>query len=68
MSHGHADHYGALPVLARAGKGKLKPEDTFCQRIIPAQCTGLNTIFAVHRELPAKLVVPSTGTRVLFGA
>jgi 7,8-dihydropterin-6-yl-methyl-4-(beta-D-ribofuranosyl)aminobenzene 5'-phosphate synthase len=36
--------------------------------IIPAHCTGLNTIFAVHRELPAKLVMPSTGTRVLFGA
>jgi 7,8-dihydropterin-6-yl-methyl-4-(beta-D-ribofuranosyl)aminobenzene 5'-phosphate synthase len=35
--------------------------------IIPAHCTGLNTIFAVHRELPAKLVMPSTGTRVLFG-
>ncbi|HKZ08954.1 MAG TPA: hypothetical protein VJU81_26025 [Methylomirabilota bacterium] len=36
--------------------------------IIPAHCTGLNTIFAVHREMPAKLVMPSTGTRVLFGA
>ena len=36
--------------------------------IIPAHCTGLNTLFAVHRELPAKLVMPSTGTRVLFGA
>jgi 7,8-dihydropterin-6-yl-methyl-4-(beta-D-ribofuranosyl)aminobenzene 5'-phosphate synthase len=36
--------------------------------IIPAHCTGLNTIFAVHRALPAKLVMPSTGTRVLFGA
>ncbi len=36
--------------------------------IIPMHCTGLNTIFAVQRELPAKLVMPSTGTRVLFGA
>jgi 7,8-dihydropterin-6-yl-methyl-4-(beta-D-ribofuranosyl)aminobenzene 5'-phosphate synthase len=36
--------------------------------IIPGHCTGLNTIFAVQRELPAKLVMPSTGTRVLFGA
>jgi 7,8-dihydropterin-6-yl-methyl-4-(beta-D-ribofuranosyl)aminobenzene 5'-phosphate synthase len=35
--------------------------------ILPAHCTGLNTIFAVHRELPAKLVMPSTGTRVFFG-
>jgi 7,8-dihydropterin-6-yl-methyl-4-(beta-D-ribofuranosyl)aminobenzene 5'-phosphate synthase len=36
--------------------------------IIPAHCTGLNTIMAVHRELPKKLVMPSTGTRVIFGA
>jgi 7,8-dihydropterin-6-yl-methyl-4-(beta-D-ribofuranosyl)aminobenzene 5'-phosphate synthase len=36
--------------------------------IIPAHCTGLNTIIAVQRELPAKLVLPSTGTRVVFTA
>jgi 7,8-dihydropterin-6-yl-methyl-4-(beta-D-ribofuranosyl)aminobenzene 5'-phosphate synthase len=36
--------------------------------IIPSHCTGWNTIFAVQRELPAKLVMPSTGTRVIFGA
>ncbi len=36
--------------------------------IIPMHCTGLNTIIAVHREMPAKLVMPSTGTRVIFGA
>ena len=36
--------------------------------VIPAHCTGLNTIMAVHREMPAKLVMPSTGTRVIFGA
>ncbi len=36
--------------------------------IIPAHCTGANTIIAVHREMPAKLVMPSTGTRVIFGA
>ncbi|HWP34463.1 MAG TPA: MBL fold metallo-hydrolase [Thermodesulfobacteriota bacterium] len=36
--------------------------------IIPAHCTGLNTIFAVQREMPQKLVMPSTGTRVIFGA
>jgi metal-dependent hydrolase (beta-lactamase superfamily II) len=35
---------------------------------IPAHCTGLNTIIAVHREMPGKLVMPSTGTRVIFGA
>jgi 7,8-dihydropterin-6-yl-methyl-4-(beta-D-ribofuranosyl)aminobenzene 5'-phosphate synthase len=36
--------------------------------IVPAHCTGLNTIMAVHREMPAKLIMPSTGTRVIFGA
>jgi 7,8-dihydropterin-6-yl-methyl-4-(beta-D-ribofuranosyl)aminobenzene 5'-phosphate synthase len=42
LSHGHYDHYGALPDLARATQGKLKPgitlyaggEDTFCQRVV----------------------------------
>jgi 7,8-dihydropterin-6-yl-methyl-4-(beta-D-ribofuranosyl)aminobenzene 5'-phosphate synthase len=36
--------------------------------IIPMHCTGLNTIMAVPREMPAALVMPSTGTRVIFGA
>jgi 7,8-dihydropterin-6-yl-methyl-4-(beta-D-ribofuranosyl)aminobenzene 5'-phosphate synthase len=36
--------------------------------IIPAHCTGINTIIAIHREMPKKLVMPSTGTRVVFGA
>jgi 7,8-dihydropterin-6-yl-methyl-4-(beta-D-ribofuranosyl)aminobenzene 5'-phosphate synthase len=36
--------------------------------IIPMHCTGLNTIIAVHMATPAKLVMPSTGTRVIFGA
>ncbi len=36
--------------------------------IVPAHCTGLNTIVAVHREMPNKLIMPSTGTRVIFGA
>ena len=36
--------------------------------IIPMHCTGLNTIMAVHNTMPKKLVMPSTGTRVLFGA
>jgi len=31
-------------------------------------CTGLNTIIAVHGAMPKKLVMPSTGTRVIFGA
>lgn len=36
--------------------------------IIPAHCTGLNTIIAVYQAMPRKLVMPSTGTRVIFGA
>jgi 7,8-dihydropterin-6-yl-methyl-4-(beta-D-ribofuranosyl)aminobenzene 5'-phosphate synthase len=36
--------------------------------IVPMHCTGLNTIIALHREMPGKLVPPSTGTRVSFGA
>ncbi len=36
--------------------------------IIPMHCTGLNTIITTHREMPKKLVMPSTGTRVIFGA
>jgi 7,8-dihydropterin-6-yl-methyl-4-(beta-D-ribofuranosyl)aminobenzene 5'-phosphate synthase len=35
--------------------------------VIPMHCTGINTIMAVHREMPSKLVMPSTGTRVIFG-
>src|SRR5262245_36549232 len=42
LSHGHADHYGALPELARSGEGRLRPgltlyaggEDSFCQRVV----------------------------------
>jgi 7,8-dihydropterin-6-yl-methyl-4-(beta-D-ribofuranosyl)aminobenzene 5'-phosphate synthase len=40
ISHGHIDHYGALPELAHALQGRMKPgltlyaggEDTFCHR------------------------------------
>ena len=36
--------------------------------IIPMHCTGINTIIVVSREMPKKLIMPSTGTRVIFGA
>ena len=36
--------------------------------IIPMPCTGLNTIIAVQMGMPGKLVTPSTGTRIIFGA
>ena len=35
--------------------------------IIPMHCTGLRTIMAVQREMPEKLILPSTGTSVVFG-
>jgi 7,8-dihydropterin-6-yl-methyl-4-(beta-D-ribofuranosyl)aminobenzene 5'-phosphate synthase len=42
LSHGHLDHYGALPDLARAMQGRFRPgltvyaggEDTFCHRLV----------------------------------
>jgi hypothetical protein len=34
---------------------------------VTVHCSGINTIMAVHREMPAKLIMPSTGTRVIFG-
>lgn len=36
--------------------------------LIPMHCTGFNTITAIQREMPKKLIMPSTGTRVVFGA
>ncbi len=36
--------------------------------LIPVHCTGFNTIAAIQWELPTKLIMPSTGTRVVFGA
>jgi 7,8-dihydropterin-6-yl-methyl-4-(beta-D-ribofuranosyl)aminobenzene 5'-phosphate synthase len=35
--------------------------------VIPMHCTGINTIIAVHQAMPKKLIMPSTGTRVVFG-
>ena len=36
--------------------------------LIPMHCTGFNMISAIQQQLPNKLVLPSTGTRVVFGA
>jgi 7,8-dihydropterin-6-yl-methyl-4-(beta-D-ribofuranosyl)aminobenzene 5'-phosphate synthase len=36
--------------------------------LLPMHCTGFNTITAIQREMPGKLILPSTGTRVVFGA
>jgi 7,8-dihydropterin-6-yl-methyl-4-(beta-D-ribofuranosyl)aminobenzene 5'-phosphate synthase len=35
--------------------------------ILPMHCTGLNTITAISREMPSKLIQPSAGTRLVFG-
>src|SRR5262249_35093743 len=48
ISHGHADHYGALPDWARIYQGKFKSgvtlyaggEDTFCHRMITLPTGG----------------------------
>ena len=58
LSHGHMDHYGALPALATAGQGKWKPgvtvyaggEDTFCHRVV---VTPAATIDQGQLDLPA---------------
>ncbi len=36
--------------------------------LIPMHCTGFRTIMVIQREMPQKLIMPSTGTRVVFGA
>jgi 7,8-dihydropterin-6-yl-methyl-4-(beta-D-ribofuranosyl)aminobenzene 5'-phosphate synthase len=35
--------------------------------ILPMHCTGFRAIMAVQRDMPEKLIMPSTGTRVVFG-
>jgi 7,8-dihydropterin-6-yl-methyl-4-(beta-D-ribofuranosyl)aminobenzene 5'-phosphate synthase len=35
--------------------------------LIPMHCTGFRTMMATEREMPQKLILPSTGTRVVFG-
>jgi hypothetical protein len=36
--------------------------------LIPMHCTGSRTIMAIQRQMHEKLIVPSTVTRVVFGA
>lgn len=35
--------------------------------VIPMHCSGVNMIMAVHAAMPKTLVMPSTGSRVVFG-
>jgi len=34
---------------------------------IPMHCTGFRALVALHRDMPGKLILPATGTRVIFG-
>jgi 7,8-dihydropterin-6-yl-methyl-4-(beta-D-ribofuranosyl)aminobenzene 5'-phosphate synthase len=43
--------------------GKLEPDV-----IIPMHCSGNNFIEAVRQQMPDKLLVPTTGSRIAFGA
>jgi hypothetical protein len=43
--------------------GKLEPDV-----IIPMHCSGNNLIEAVRQQMPDKLLVPTTGSRIAFGA
>src|SRR5258708_37465275 len=36
--------------------------------LLPMHSTGFRTMMAVQREMPQKLIMPSTGTSVVFGA
>jgi 7,8-dihydropterin-6-yl-methyl-4-(beta-D-ribofuranosyl)aminobenzene 5'-phosphate synthase len=42
---------------------KLEPDV-----IIPMHCSGNNFIQAVRHQMPEKLLVPTTGSRIAFGA
>ena len=35
--------------------------------LIPMHCTGFRAMMAVQQEMPQKLIMPSTGTSVVFG-
>lgn len=36
--------------------------------LIPMHCTGFRALAAIHRDMPGKLILPATGTRVVFAA
>jgi 7,8-dihydropterin-6-yl-methyl-4-(beta-D-ribofuranosyl)aminobenzene 5'-phosphate synthase len=42
---------------------KLEPDV-----IIPMHCSGNNFVQAVRQQMPDKLLVPTTGSRIAFGA
>jgi 7,8-dihydropterin-6-yl-methyl-4-(beta-D-ribofuranosyl)aminobenzene 5'-phosphate synthase len=77
LSHGHLDHYGALPDLARAVQGKLKPgitlyaggEDTFCHRVVvsPAGSVDYGTLDRAGLEARGIKVVLVKQPTVVIG-
>ena len=52
-------HLAPAEVVAKtvAAFKEINPDD-----LIPMHCTGWNTIMAIQRGMPAKLIMPSTGT------
>jgi 7,8-dihydropterin-6-yl-methyl-4-(beta-D-ribofuranosyl)aminobenzene 5'-phosphate synthase len=54
------------PEVIASTVGALK--DINPDYLIPMHCTGFPMISAMQREMPSKLILPSTGTRVVFGA
>jgi 7,8-dihydropterin-6-yl-methyl-4-(beta-D-ribofuranosyl)aminobenzene 5'-phosphate synthase len=77
LSHGHFDHYGALPDLARVAQGKLKPgltlyaggEDTFCHRVIatPAGTVDYGQLNRAELETRGLQVVLAKQPTVIAG-
>jgi 7,8-dihydropterin-6-yl-methyl-4-(beta-D-ribofuranosyl)aminobenzene 5'-phosphate synthase len=45
--------------------GALKQINT--DYLIPMHCAGFRTKMTIEREMPQKLILPATGTSVVFG-
>ena len=43
--------------------GRLKPDV-----VIPMHCSGLNFALEAQRQMPENVIVPTTGSRLTFGA
>jgi 7,8-dihydropterin-6-yl-methyl-4-(beta-D-ribofuranosyl)aminobenzene 5'-phosphate synthase len=60
-------HLGPAPAdYLKQVIGEIKALDP--DVIIPMHCSGDNFIRAVRDNMPDKLIVPSTGARLTFGA
>ncbi len=60
-------HLGAAPdEYLRSVVGEIKKLDP--DVIVPMHCSGENFIRQVREQMPDKLLVPTTGARMTFGA